>query len=97
MIKVLMQRPIPTGFDTRDDDQVARHARYAVDGMAALGGRMHWICTYITENSLFGVIVFENEHDLAEYQRKARISEQKITVHRIIRTIDAAWAAPKGA
>jgi hypothetical protein len=52
MIKVMMtQRRIPPGFDTRDETQVARHARYAVDAMASLGGRMHWICTYITEDS----------------------------------------------
>jgi len=74
MIKVLTQRSIPPGFDTRDETQVARHARYAVDAMASLGGRIHWICTYITEDSLFGVIVFETEEDLASYQRNAGIS-----------------------
>jgi hypothetical protein len=95
MIKVLTQRRIPPGFDTRDEKQVARHARYAVDAMASLGGRMHWICTYITEDSLFGVIVLENEEDLASFQRNAGMSDQNIIVHRIARTIDASFAASK--
>lgn len=95
MIKVLTQRRIPPGFDTRDEIQVARHARYAVDAMASLGGRMHWICTYITEDSLFGVIVLENEEDLANFQRNAGMSDQNIVVHRIARTIDASFAASK--
>lgn len=95
MIKALMQRSIPQGFDTSDEDHVARHARYAVDAMAAMGGRMHWICTYITQDSLFGVVVFENEADLADYQHRVGIAGQKITIHRITRTIDAGSAAPK--
>jgi hypothetical protein len=95
MIKVMTQRPIPPGFDTRDDTQVARHARYAVDAMAALGGRMHWICTFITQDTLFGVIVLESEEDLARFQENAGISGQNITVHRIARTIDASFAASK--
>jgi|HubBroStandDraft_1064217.scaffolds.fasta_scaffold261852_2 hypothetical protein len=95
MIKVMTQRQIPPGFDPRDDTQVARHARYAVDAMASLGGRMHWICTYITDDTLFGVIVFENEDDLAGFQSNAGISGQNIIVHRIARTIDASFAASK--
>lgn len=95
MIKVMTQRPIPPGFDTRDDAQVAQHARYAVDAMAALGGRMHWLCTYISEDCLFGVVVFESEEDLAVFQKNAGISDQKIIIHRITRTIDASFAAAK--
>jgi hypothetical protein len=45
MIEVLTQRPILPGFDTGDDDQVTRHARMAVDAMAAVGVQMHWIRT----------------------------------------------------
>jgi hypothetical protein len=95
MIKVMTQRAIPPGFNTRDDAQVARHARYAVDAMASLRGRMHWVCTYITEDSLFGVIVLESEEDLAAFQKNAGMSGQNIVVHRITRTIDASFAAAK--
>jgi hypothetical protein len=97
VIEVLTQRPIPPGFDTRDDDQVARHARIAVDAMAAVGVQMHWIRTYITEDSLFGVIVFESEGDLRAFRLTAGVLDQRIAVHRITRTIDPSLAGPKPA
>ena len=88
MIEVLTQRPIVPGFDTGDDDQVARHARMVVNAMAAVGVQMQWIRTYITEDSIFGVVAFESEGDLKAFQVGARSSAQKVALHRIARTID---------
>ncbi len=92
MIKVITERAIPPGFDTSDDAQVATHCRIAVDAMKALGGRMHWICSYVTDDKLFGVVVFENEDDLSAYQRGAGLQDQAIKVHRVTRVIDAVLA-----
>ena len=90
-----MERAIPPGFDTSDDGQVAQHARYAVDGFAALAGRGAWIETYITEDKLFGVAVFETEADIAAYRARVGTTAQQVTIHRIKRIIDAASAAPR--
>jgi hypothetical protein len=92
MIKAMMERAIPPGFDPRDDTQVRRHCRIAVDAIARQAGRMHWLCTYVTEDKLFGIVVFENEDDLASYQRAAGIQGQVITVHKIIRQLDPSLA-----
>ena len=93
MIKVIMERPIPTGFDTSDDAQVARHCRIAVDAMAQLGGSIHWICSYVTEDRLFGVVVVDNEETLARFHVGAGMAAQSIKIHRVTRVIDAAEAA----
>jgi hypothetical protein len=93
MIEVLTQRPIQPGFDAGDDDQVARHARSVVAAMAAVGVRMHWIRTHITEDSLFGVVAFESEGDLKAFRLSAAIPALKISVHRITRTVDPSPAA----
>ena len=88
MIEVLTQRPILPGFDTGDDEQIARHARSAVTAMAAVGVRMHWIRTYVTDDSLFGVVGFESEGDLKAFRLSSVIPALKMSVHRIARTID---------
>jgi len=53
---------------------------------------MHWLCSYVTEDKLFGIVVFENEGDLANYQRAAGIQGQEIQVHRIVRQLDPSLA-----
>ena len=93
MIKVLTERKIPPGFDTDDEAQVARHAWIAVDAMAATGRPIHWICTYVAGDSLFGVTVFPDEAAIGEFQRAAGITGQDITVRRITRVIEASSAA----
>ena len=93
MIKVIMERPIPAGFDVGDDAEVARHCRIAVDAMAKLGGSIHWICSYVTEDTLFGVVVVDSEETLARFHEGAGMTGQTIRIHRIKRVIDAAEAA----
>lgn len=95
MIKVLTERKIPPGFDTTDNAQAARHARIAVDALAAIGGPAHWVCTYVAGDSLFGVIVLEDEAALTRYQAAAGIASQPTIVRRITRVLEPAMAAPK--
>ena len=95
MIEVLTQRPILPGIDTCDDDQVARHARGAVNAMAAVGVQMHWVRTYITEDSVFGVVAFESEGDLRAFRLSPAISALKLAVHRITGTFDPSLTGPK--
>jgi hypothetical protein len=92
MIKVIMERPIPPGFDPMDDAQAARHCRIAVDAMARLGGAIHWMGSYVTEDRLFGVVVVDSEETLQKFQAGAGMSGQSIKVHRVRRMLDAALA-----
>jgi len=95
MIKVLMERDMPANFDPRDDAQAGRHGRIALDAITAMKGKMHWLCTYATDDrKLFGLVVVESEDVIAEYVKQAGIASG-IKVHRVTRVLDAALAAPK--
>ena len=92
MIKAMMERAIPTGFDIRDEGQVRRHCRIAADAVAKQGGRMHWLHSYVTEDKIFGVVAFESDDDLENYKRAAGIEGQEIKIHRIVRQLDPSLA-----
>lgn len=95
MIRVLMERDLPTNFDVADDAQAARHARIALDAIVATQGKMHWLCTYATDDrKLFGLVVVENEQVIDEYVRNAGIASN-LKVHRVVRVLDPSLAAPK--
>ena len=91
MIILMMERPIPPGFDPMDDAQASRHARIAVDAMAKVGG-MRWRHSYVTGDKLFGVVEVDTEETLARYQAAAGIAGQSIVVHRVRRVLDASLA-----
>jgi hypothetical protein len=96
MIKVLMERELPAGFDVTDDDQAAWHSRVAVDAAAASDGRMHWLCTYATEDrKLFGVVAVEDMHAIEEYLKRAGIASQ-VKIRRVLRVLDPSNAGPPG-
>ena len=95
MIKVLMERDLPAGFDVADDAQAARHARIALDAITATQGKMHWLCTYATDDrKLFGLVVVETEQVIQDYIRNAGI-DSNLKVHRVIRVLDPSLAAPR--
>lgn len=95
MIKVLMERPLPDSFDVLDDAQAAWHARIALDSVASFKGRMHWLHTYATDDrKLFGLVVVEDESVIEDYRQRAGIGTE-IKVHRVLRILDPALAAPK--
>jgi hypothetical protein len=95
MIKVLMERDLPQNFDVTDDAQAAWHARIAVDAVKALQGRMHWLCTYATEDrKLFGLVVVEDQQVIDEYVSKAGIGGN-IKIHKVLRVLDPSLAGPR--
>ena len=96
MIKVLIERELPEGFNVQDDEHVAWHARVAVDATASFQGRMHWLCTYATaDHKLFGLVVVENEQVISDWAEKAGVGSQ-IKFHRVLRVLDPSLAAPPG-
>ncbi|MBR1218968.1 hypothetical protein JQ557_13270 [Bradyrhizobium sp. U87765 SZCCT0131] len=95
MIKLLLERDMPPGFDPLDDAQASRHARIALDAITATAGKMHWLCTYATDDrKLFGLVVVEDENVIAHYMANAGI-DSGIKVHRVTRVLDPALAAPR--
>ena len=94
MIKVLMERDLPANFDVTDDLQAAWHARIALNAVIASQGKMHWLCTYATDDrKLFGLIVVENEQVIDDFLRNAGIGGN-VKVHRVVRVLDPSLAAP---
>jgi len=94
MIKVLMERDLPANFDVTDDAQAAWHARIALNAVIASQGRMHWLCTYATDDrKLFGLVVVENEQVIDDFVRNAGIGSS-VKVHRVLRVLDPSLAAP---
>jgi hypothetical protein len=93
MIKVLIERDLPENFDVTDDEQAARHARIALNAIVATQGKMHWLCTYATDDrKLFGLVVVESEQVIEDYVRNAGIGGN-VRVHRVLRVLDPALAA----
>jgi hypothetical protein len=94
MIKILMERDLPANFDVMDDAQAAWHARVAVDAVKALQGKMHWLCTYATEDrKLFGLVVVESQQVIDDFVSKAGISTE-VKIHKVLRVLDPSLAAP---
>jgi hypothetical protein len=95
MIKILMERDLPANFDVTDDAQAAWHARIALDAVIASQGKMHWLCTYATDDrKLFGLVVVENEAVIDDFVRNAGIAGN-LRIHRVLRILDPSLAAPK--
>lgn len=92
MIKVLMQRAVPPGFDPGDDVQLAQHARHAVNALARIGGGAHWVTSYIADDTIFSVVVFPTEADVERYRAAAGIADQTSIMRIISRTFDASFA-----
>ena len=94
MIKVLMERDLPANFDVTDGAQAAWHARVAVDAVKALQGRMHWLCTYATEDrKRFGLVVVEDQQVIDEFIGRAGIGGA-VKVHKVLRVLDPSLAGP---
>ena len=94
MIKVLMERDLPPNFDVTDDVQAAWHARIALNAVVASQGKMHWLCTYATDDrKLFGLVVVEDEQVIDDFARNAGIGGG-VTIHRVLRVLDPSLAAP---
>jgi hypothetical protein len=67
----------------------------AVDAVKALQGRMHWLCTYATEDrKLFGLVVVENQQVIEEFVGKAGIGTE-VKIHKVLRVLDPSLAAPR--
>jgi hypothetical protein len=74
--------------------QAAWHARIALNAVIASQGKMHWLCTYATDDrKLFGLVVVENEQVIDDFVRNAGIAGN-VRIHRVLRVLDPSLATP---
>ena len=86
----LIERTIPPRFDAGDADQVALHARWALDAYAAVGAT--WLGGVVTEGAMFSLATAEDAADLEAYRRSLGIAERDMTVRRVLRPIGSFFA-----
>jgi hypothetical protein len=85
MPSFLIERTLPPQFDVADPDQVALHARWALDAYGEV--RATWLGGVVTEDAMFSLVVAEDAADLQRYRRSLGIDDQDMRVRRIVRPI----------
>jgi hypothetical protein len=90
MLTYLMERTIPPRFDSADPDQVALHARWAVDAYREVGA--FWLGGVVTEDRMFSLVTAEAQDDLHRYCRGLGIAEQDVTLRRVVRPLGPYFA-----
>jgi hypothetical protein len=90
----LVERTIPVAFHVDDPEQVALHARWAVDAYREVGA--FWIGGLVTEDRMWSLVTAEQAHDLDRYARALGIADQAVTVRRVVRPLGPYFAAPQG-
>lgn len=86
----LVERTIPQRFDVTDPDQVALHARWAVDAYRAVGA--FWLGGVVTEDRMFSLVTAEEEADLRRYATSLGIADVDVTLRRVVRPLGPYFA-----
>jgi len=90
----VVERTIPPGFDVADPDQVALHARWAVNAYREVGA--FWLGGVVTDNAMFSLVTAEEEGDLQRYCRSLGIDDADVTLRRVVRPLGPFFALPRG-
>jgi hypothetical protein len=90
MLTYLVERTIPPSFDPADTDQVALHARWAVDAYREVGA--FWLGGVVTEDRMFSLVTAEAEDDLRRYCKSLGIADQDVTLRRVVRPLGPYFA-----
>ena len=90
----LVERTIPPRFDVADPDQVALHARWAVDAYRDVGAV--WLGGVVTRDRMFSLVTADEEADLQRYWRSLAIDEGDVALHRVVRPLGPFFAMPRG-
>ncbi len=86
----LIERTIPARFDPADADQVALHARWALDAYQAAGAA--WLGGVVTEDRMFSLVTAEAAEDLQRYRRALGIAEPDLVLRRVVRPLGPFFA-----
>lgn len=90
----LVERTIPPRFDVADPDQVALHARWAVDAYREVGA--FWLGGVVTDEAMFSLVTAEEEADLQRYCRSLGIADADVALRRVVRPLGPFFALPRG-
>lgn len=90
----LVERTIPPRFDVGDPDQVALHARWAVDAYREVGA--FWLGGVVTDDRMYSLVTAEVETDLQRYCRSLGIAEGDVVLRRVVRPLGPFFAMPRG-
>jgi len=88
----LVQRVVPPGFRFEDPDNLALHARWAVDTYRKVGAC--WLGGVITDDGMFSLVAAEREADLHEYGRLLGFDPREMTLRRVLRMNGPSFAQP---
>jgi hypothetical protein len=86
----LVERKIPPAFRTDDPENVALHARWAVDTYKKVGA--FWIGGVVTDNGMFSLVTAEQEADLHEYGRILGFPPGDMVLRRVVRPLGPFFA-----
>ena len=89
----LVERTMPSRFDVSDPDQVALHARWAVDAYREVGA--FWLGGVVTEDRMYSLVTAEAEADLQRYRRSLGIADADLALHRVVRPLGPFFAMPR--
>ena len=93
MLTFLVERRIPAAFRTDDPENVALHARWAVDAYKKVGA--FWLGGLVTDNGMFSLVTVEQEADLLQYGRDLGFPEGDMVLRRVIRPLGPFFAQPR--
>ncbi len=86
----LIERTIPPRFEVADADQVALHARWAVDAYREVGAM--WLGGAVTEDRMFSLVTAEAADDLDRYRRSLGIAAPDMVVRQVLRPLGPFFA-----
>ena len=90
MMTFLVERKIPAAFRYEDPDNVALHARWAVDTYKTVGA--FWLGGVVTDNGMFSLVTAEREADIHEYGRILGFPDGDMVLRRVIRPVGPFFA-----
>jgi hypothetical protein len=90
MITFLVERAIPPAFDTADPENVALHARWAVEAYRKVGA--FWLGGVVTDKGMFSLVTVEKEEDLHAYGRSLGFDPEQMVLRRVIRPLGPWYA-----
>jgi hypothetical protein len=93
MLTFMVERKIPAAFRYEDPDNVALHARWAVDTYKQVGA--FWIGGVITDNGMFSLVTVEQEADIHEYGRVLGFPKDDMVLRRVLRPVGPFFAQPR--
>ena len=89
----LVERTIPAAFHVEDPENVALHARWAVEAYRDVGAL--WLGGVVTEDRMWSLVAAEANDDLRRYCASLGIADEDVRVRRVVRPIGPYFAAPR--